>query len=201
MATQPPTAGAPVPGPPPTAQVPLRPVVDPRLLQAVVNLKNGLIMNLKKARNPVAETIVMSALNRCIGLKKEATENDKMEMICMKGINQVIDGASKTKSPTPGGSATPDSTPSVLEAKVLASLNGFKDISIRTLGPKVGDAKAEALTLSAIDRVLGFADASIVPAPAEGETGGNFEGVEKHLMSSVRQLLIGMKQKVRDLPS
>ncbi|KAF7552634.1 hypothetical protein G7046_g7351 [Stylonectria norvegica] len=181
--------------PPPTP----RPVINPRLLAAVAGLKNGLVDNLKKARNPKAEAIVMSALNRCIGLKKEATENDKMEAICMKGIRQVIDGFSKNKSPTPGGSATPDvSTASILEPKVLHSLTGFKDVSIKALKVKLGEAKAEAVTLSAIDRVLGLAEASIVPSQAEGESSpANFEGVEQHLMKSIRQLLTGMHQIVK----
>lgn len=174
----------------------VRPVIEPRLLQAVVGLKNGLVDNLKKARNPKAEAIVMSALNRCVGLKKEATENDKMEAICIKGIRQVIDGFTKNKSPTPGGGPTPNDTPPIFEAKVLASLNGFKDVSIKALKARLGEAKAEAVTLSAIDRVLGFVEASIVPPSGEGETGGNFEGVEQHLMKSIRQLLMGMNQKL-----
>ncbi|KAG5656263.1 hypothetical protein KAF25_004539 [Fusarium avenaceum] len=184
----------------PAAPAPARPAIEPRLLTAVVNLKNGLIENLKKARNPKAEGIVMSALNRCIGLKKEATENDKMEAICMKGIRQVIDGFLKSKSPTPGpaSSASPSAAeaPLCLEPKVLASLNGFKDVSVKALNPKLGEAKAEAVTLSAIDRVLGIAEASIVPPPGEGEAVGNFEGIEQHLMKSIRQLLTGMNQKV-----
>lgn len=162
----------------------------------MVGLKNGLVENLKKARNPKAEAIVMSALNRCIGLKKEATENDKMEAICIKGIRQVIDGFTKNKSPTPGGTAPNASDPPpIFEQKVLTSLNGFKDVSIKALKARLGEAKAEAVTLSAIDRVLGFVEASIVQQ-AEGET-SNFEGVEQHLMKSIKQLLMGMNQKVQ----
>ncbi|KAM5352199.1 hypothetical protein ACJ41O_004922 [Fusarium nematophilum] len=206
-----------VPGPVPTSQHPNAPanrppaasattaparfVIEPRLLNAVVGLKDGLVDNLKKARNPKAEGIVMSALNRCIGLKKEATENEKMESICMKGIRQVIEGFTKTKSPTPGpaSSASPSTTdmPPILEAKVLTSLTGFKDVSIKALKARLGEAKAEAVTLSAIDRVLGLANASIVPPPGEGEAVGNFEGVEQHLMKSIRQLLTGMNQKIQ----
>lgn len=140
----------------------------------------------------------MSALNRCVGLKKEATENDKMETICIRGIRQVIEGFTKNKSPTPGGSASTEPPP-IFEAKVLASLNGFKDVSIKALKGRLGEARAEAVTLSAIDRVLGFADASIVPQSTEGESSsGNFEGVEQHLIKSIRQLLMGMNQKLRD---
>ncbi|PMB72467.1 Forkhead box protein I1 [Beauveria bassiana] len=173
----------------------IRPVIEPRLLQAVVGLKNGLVDNLKKARNPKAEAIVMSALNRCVGLKKEATENDKMEAICIKGIRQVIDGFTKNKSPTPGGTA-PNDPPPIFDAKVLSSLNGFKEVSIKALKVRLGEAKAEAVTLSAIDRVLGFVEASILPPSGEGETSSNFEGVEQHLMKSIRQLLMGMNQKL-----
>ncbi len=163
----------------------------------MVGLKNGLVENLKKARNPKAEAIVMSALNRCIGLKKEATENDKMEAICIKGVRQVIDGFTKNKSPTPGGTApNPNDPPPIFEAKVLASLNGFKDVSIKALKARLGEAKAEAVTLSAIDRVLGFVEASIIPQ-GEGENSGNFEGVEQHLMKSIKQLLMGMNQKIQ----
>ncbi|KAF5011410.1 hypothetical protein FDECE_2473 [Fusarium decemcellulare] len=196
-------AAAPATRPPaaPAAAVPSRPVIEPPLLQAVVNLKNGLVENLKKARNPKAEGIVMSALNRCIGLKKEATENEKMESICIKGICQVVEGFLKSKkSPTPGpaASASPSATgmPAILDAKVVAGLAGFKDVSIKALKDKLGEAKAEVVTLSAIDRVLGLADASIVPPAGEGESGGSFEGLEQHLMKSIRQLLTGMNHKV-----
>ncbi|RFU75480.1 forkhead domain-containing [Trichoderma arundinaceum] len=177
---------------------PARPIIEPRLLTAVVGLKNGLVENLKKAGNPKAEAIVMSALNRCIGLKKEATENDKMEAICIKGIRQVIDGFTKGKSPTPGSStALPTDTPPVFEPKVLAALNGLKDASVNAIKAGLGEAKAEAVTLSAIDRVIGLADASIMPKAAEGEPVSNFEGVEQHLMKSIRQLLQGMNQKLQ----
>ena len=182
----------------PPVTAPSRPVIDPRLLTAVVGLKNGLVENLSKARNPKAEAIVMSALNRCVGLKTEATENDRMETICIKGIRQVIDGFIKNKSPTPGSATASTEPPPIFEPKVLASLNGFKDVSIRALKARLGEAKAEAVTLSAIDRVLGFADASILPPAAEGETPGNFEGVEQHLIKSIRQLLLGMNQKLQE---
>ncbi|KAF5125136.1 Forkhead box protein L2 [Metarhizium anisopliae] len=196
---QTPTPGSRPAATPPTTGPP-RPVIDPRLLAAVVGLKNGLVENLKKARNPKAEAIVMSALNRCLGLKKEATENDKMEAICIKGIHQVIDGFNK-KSPAPGGS-TSTGRPPILDPKVLNSLNGFKEVSVRAIKNRLGEGRAEVVALSAIDRVLGLADASIVPPSGEGESAAasslNLEGVEQHLMSSIRQLLIGMNQKIRE---
>lgn len=191
-------AGIAHPTPARPSATPARPIIEPRLLTAVVGLKNGLVENLKKAGNPKAEAIVMSALNRCIGLKKEATENDKMEAICIKGIRQVIDGFTKGKSPTPSGSTPlPTDTPPVFESKVLAALNGLKEASVNAIKAGLGAAKAEAVTLSAIDRVIGLADASIMPKAAEGEPVSNFEGVEQHLMKSIRQLLQGMNQKLQ----
>lgn len=195
-----PTATAAAPNRPstatPTPATPARPAIEPRLLQAVVKLKNGLIHNLNTAHHPQSEAIVMSALNRCIGLKKEATENEKMEKICMKGIGQVIDGFIQKQSPTPGGSPPAPDTPRVLDPKVLSSLNEFKEISVKTLKSRLSDRTAEILTLSAIDRVLGLAEASIVPPPEESTPINNLEGVEQHIMRSIRHLLTGMNQKL-----
>ncbi|KAL2205271.1 hypothetical protein CC79DRAFT_1256096, partial [Sarocladium strictum] len=193
-----------VAGRPPSAtppNVPARPVIDPKLLGAVVGLKNGLVENLRKARTSKAEAIVMSALNRCIGLKKNATENEKMESICMKGIGQVINGYPRpSKSPTPaGGAGSPaaEVPPSpVFEPKVLASLLGFKDVSVKALSKKLGEARAEAVALSAIDRALGLASASIVTPPAESTEAGASSTLEAYLIQTTRQLIEGMNLKV-----
>ncbi|GKT60777.1 forkhead domain-containing protein [Colletotrichum tofieldiae] len=189
------------PTPTPPAQAEPRPVIQPRLLSAVNGLKNGLIENLKKAKNPKAEAIVMSALNRCLGLKNAATENQTMEDICMKGIQKLLDGFS-TRSNTPGsgGTPTPTGPNNVFDPKVFNALVGFKNVSSNALKVRIGEGKAEAVTLSAIDRVLGLADASIVPPPAEASTSGSpaagFDGIETHLMNSVKQLLLGLNQKL-----
>ncbi|KAK2012774.1 hypothetical protein LZ32DRAFT_605314 [Colletotrichum eremochloae] len=189
------------PTPTPPAQAEPRPVIQPRLLSAVNGLKNGLIENLKKAKNPKAEAIVMSALNRCLGLKSTATENQTMEDICMKGIQKLLDGFS-TRSNTPGsgGTPTPTGPSNVFDPKVFNALVGFKNVSSNALKVRIGEGKAEAVTLSAIDRVLGLADASIVPPPAEASASGSpaagFDGIESHLMNSVKQLLLGLNQKL-----
>lgn len=180
---------------------PARPVIDPLLLAAVVNLKNGLVENLRKAHNPKAEAIVMSALNRCIGLKKGATENAKMESICIKGIRQVVDGFAGRISPPADEAADADDSPApMLEAFILESLNGFKQVSVLALKSRVSEAWAEALPLSAIDRVLGLAEASTVPCEAESEPGQRalLESLEQHMMKSLRQMLRGMNQKLQE---
>ncbi|KAF4504003.1 hypothetical protein G6O67_008627 [Ophiocordyceps sinensis] len=147
--------------------------------------------------NPRAEAIVMSALNRCIGLKKEAAENDKIEpteAICMKLIRDAIDKVNKN---TPGGSTPSVATSLIFEPRVLEMLNDFKGACIR--GLKTGglsEARAEAVALSAVDRVLGLANASIVPPPGEGEQGGgnvDVEGLEQQLIKQ----LVELKQKLQ----
>lgn len=186
------------------AQGPSRHVIDPRLFRSVVGLKTGLVENLKRAKNPKAEAIVMSALNRCLGLKTTATENPAMEDICMRGIQKVLDGySSHSKSPTPGESSSAKPSPgSVFDTRVINALVGFKNVSSNALKASVGEERAEAVALSAIDRVLGLADASIVPprpgrdgSPPEPGKPSSHEGLEQRLMQSVKQLLLGLNQK------
>ncbi|KAK2730488.1 Forkhead box protein K2 [Colletotrichum kahawae] len=190
------------PTPTPPAPAEPRAAIQPRLLSAINGLKNGLTNSLKTSKNPKAEAIVMSAVNRVLGLKSAATENQAMEDICMKGIQRIVDGFLAPSSSTPGSGGTPQpSGPnSVFEPKVLQALIGFKNVSSNALKVRIGEAKAEAVTLSAIDRVLGLADASIVPPPAEATASGSpapgFAGIESHLMNSVRQLLLGLNQKL-----
>ena len=167
-------------------------------------MKTGLVENLKRAKNPKAEAIVMSALNRCLGLKTNATENPAMEDICMRGIQKVLDGFSggQSKSPTPGEAAAKPAPGSVFDARVLNALVGFKNVSSNALKASVGEERAEAVALSAIDRVLGLADATIVPSkpgrdgsPPEPGKPPSHEGLEQRLMGSVKQLLLGLNQK------
>lgn len=165
------------------------PPIDPVLLRAVVSLKNGLILNLKKASNPHADTIVYSALNRCAGLKKEATDqNDNMERICMKGIQQVIDGfRSKHRSPTPGSTPTEHKS-ALIDPSVVRTLVGFKDVSCNTLKGNLGAVQAEAVTLSAIDRVLGLADESWL-------NDDKLVNMEEKLINTAKQLLETLNQR------
>lgn len=151
----------------------------------------------------------MSALNRSLGLKTAATENPAMEDICMRGIQKLLDGfTGHSKSPTPGdASSTPKpSTPgSVFDPKVLNALVGFKNVSVNALKASVGEDRAEAVALSALDRVLGLAEASIVPPrpspkdgspPPDGARQANHEVLETRLMGTVKQLLLGLHQKL-----
>lgn len=106
-----------------------------------------------------------------------------MERICIKGIRQVIDAfRNKPRSPTPGGTA-PAGDATLLEPSVLKALLGFKDASFKALKGGVGDDKAEAVTLSAIDRVLGLADDSLI------KENDNLKKLELKLMETARTLM------------
>ncbi|KAG7115681.1 hypothetical protein HYQ44_007423 [Verticillium longisporum] len=191
----------------PPVQSQQRHVIEPRLFRSVLGLKNGLVENMKKAKSPKGEAIVMSALNRCLGLKAAATENPALEDICMRGIQKVLDGYSgQSKSPTPGEPATAKANGpgSVFDPKVFAALVGFKNVSTNALKATVGESVAEAVALSAIDRVLGLAEASIVPpkapprdgSPPEAGKQSSYEVIETRLMANVRQMLLGLNQKL-----
>ncbi|KAG7139492.1 hypothetical protein HYQ46_008160 [Verticillium longisporum] len=191
----------------PPVQSQQRHVIEPRLFRSVLGLKNGLVENMKKAKSPKGEAIVMSALNRCLGLKAAATENPALEDICMRGIQKVLDGYSgQSKSPTPGEPATAKANGpgSVFDPKVFAALVGFKNVSTNALKATVGESVAEAVALSAIDRVLGLAEASIVPpkapprdgSPPEASKQSSYEVIETRLMANVRQMLLGLNQKL-----
>jgi hypothetical protein len=188
--TAPASTAKPLSSTPPAPSGP-RYVIEPRLLASVVTLKNGLIDNLKKARNPMAMDIVMSAVNRCFGLKTSTTDNVLMEDICLKGIRQVLVGfVGENNIPTDPTAPVP-----VIDATVLSSLVGFRTQMVQTLKAKLGEAKVETLVLSAIDRVIGLADSSIAVAREGTESTGNFEAVEQQMMKSVRMVLNGVNQR------
>ncbi|KAF3359364.1 hypothetical protein VdG1_02387 [Verticillium dahliae VDG1] len=110
------------------------------------------------------------------------------------------------KSPTPGEPATAKANGpgSVFDPKVFAALVGFKNVSTNALKATVGESVAEAVALSAIDRVLGLAEASIVPpkapprdgSPPEAGKQSSYEVIETRLMANVRQMLLGLNQKL-----
>ncbi|KAI9900210.1 hypothetical protein N3K66_004472 [Trichothecium roseum] len=170
----------------PPANPARRHIIHPSLVSAMVNLKNGLVENLTKASMPTSNIIVMSAINQVIGLRQTTgSGNEKMESICIAGLQKVVEGL-KTKE---GIQTNP-----IIDAHAIKPLCGFKDVTIKTLGGKMGEDRAEAVALSAIDRVLGFADASVLPPAPEGNATSNagLESLEQNLMKSIRQLLTGM---------
>ena len=199
------------PGRPSEPPQPPKSVIDPLLLNAVVSLREGLLTNLKKARNPQADELVFSAINRSFGLKSKASENHKMEDICIKGINQVVQGYLKGKTPAPGQTSTPppganqadwaeavrqwDAAPKIMDFQPFYRIMGFKKVTIQTLGPTLGADVAEAIALSSIDRALGLLSASVPAASKPVDKNGKeipVAGIENGLIKSMRQMLLGL---------
>jgi hypothetical protein len=71
---------------------------------------------------------------------------------------------------------------------VVRTLLGFKDVSCNTLKGNLGAKQAEAVTLSAIDRVLGLADESLV-----GDE--KLANMEQKLIKTAKQLLETLNQR------
>ncbi|TPX15701.1 uncharacterized protein E0L32_000035 [Thyridium curvatum] len=154
------------------AAVTLKPVVDPELFNFLKTFKNQVISQLEKRFNK-AEAIAMSVINRGIGLSTESIvpEHENIEKI----ISGVFDTAKKK---------FPDSKN--LDPKLISILTTFKAGWVDTLKPKLGQPKSEALLLSAIDRVLGFTDKSIMH-PANDTEKEEFEQAENLFMPHIKQ--------------
>ncbi len=154
------------------AAEPLKPAVDPAIVNFIKTFKNQVIAQVAK-RFPQAEAIAMSVINRGIGLATESmvSGHESVENIVFGVFEQA-----KAKYPHN----------QLLEPKLIEALAAFKAGWVETLKPKLGQQKAEALLLSAIDRVLDFADKSIMH-PASDMERLEFEDAENLLMPLIRK--------------
>lgn len=103
-------------------------------------------------------------------------------------------GLPNTSSPAPArSSATPaPSTPvpdatdvQLLDPKLVEVIQQYKTLSHQVLAPKVGQLQAEILVMSAVNRVLGFTDDTIIPRTTQSTKLGLREA-EDALISSLR---------------
>ncbi|KAH6845063.1 hypothetical protein B0I37DRAFT_175421 [Chaetomium sp. MPI-CAGE-AT-0009] len=129
--------------------VPLRPAVAPELVRHVTNFKATVTEQLKK-RTPAAEAVAMSVINRGLGLATESTVPEE------EGLEKIVLGVFESSRKNLGANQS-------LNPGLVQSLGSFKNNMIKTLEPKMGKLNAERLILSAVDRVLGFADRSTMP--------------------------------------
>ncbi|KAL2173201.1 uncharacterized protein P884DRAFT_265263 [Thermothelomyces heterothallicus CBS 202.75] len=130
---------------------PLKPAVAPELVRHITNFKTTVTEQLKK-RTPAAEAIAMSVINRGLGLATESTIPEE------EGLEKIVLGVFESSRQNLGVNQS-------LHPGLVQALNNFKGNMIKTLEPKMGKLNAERLILSAIDRVLGFADRSTMPGP------------------------------------
>ncbi|KAJ4306173.1 hypothetical protein N0V88_000969 [Collariella sp. IMI 366227] len=130
----------------------LKPAVAPELLRHITNFKTTVTDQLIK-RTKNAEAVAMSVINRGLGLASESTIPDE------ESLEKIVLGVFESSRKNLGANQA-------LHPGLVQALVNFKNNMIKTLEPKMGKLNAERLILSAVDRVLGFADRSTMP----GET-------------------------------
>jgi hypothetical protein len=168
---------------------PLKPPIEPEAATYISNFKAQVVAQLQK-RTPKAEIIALSAINRGIGLAQSSPvpELDSMESIVLsifqQGIKARFSVPSTTKTAGQESSQPAPSQAQILRPALLETLLEFKASMVETLKGKLGDLAAEALLLSAMDRVLGFSDKSTMQ-PTDDKTRKEYEGAEGILMPHI----------------
>ncbi|KAK4038026.1 hypothetical protein C8A01DRAFT_17844 [Parachaetomium inaequale] len=127
----------------------LKPAVAPELVRHVTNFKTTVTEQLKN-RTSAAEAVAMSVINRGLGLAAESTVPEE------EGLEKIVLGVFESSRANLGANQS-------LHPGLVQALGNFKNSMIKTLEPKMGKLNAERLILSAVDRVLGFADRSTIP--------------------------------------
>jgi hypothetical protein len=132
--------------PPVPAQpaVPLEPPVKPEIVNFIRNFKKNVLEHLS-SRTDRPEAVILSVVNRGLGLTDVSMvpEAEGIEKVVLGVFEQTRDKAYPNQVLNPG---------------LVAVLKAFKAKWVGTLSPKLGEAKAEALLLSATDRFLGFSE-------------------------------------------
>ncbi|RKU49724.1 hypothetical protein DL546_009899 [Coniochaeta pulveracea] len=143
VAPRPPTqpSGPPVPVQP---AVPLEPPVKPEIVSFIRNFKKNVLEHLS-SRTDRPEAVILSVVNRGLGLTDVSMvpEAEGIEKVVLGVFEQTRDKAYPNQVLNPG---------------LVTVLKAFKTKWVGTLSPKLGEAKAEALLLSATDRFLGFSE-------------------------------------------
>ncbi|KAK4113935.1 hypothetical protein N656DRAFT_777991 [Canariomyces notabilis] len=127
----------------------LKPAVAPELVRYVTNFKKTVTEQLAK-RTSAAEALAMSVINRGLGLTTESTVPNEQE------LEKIVYGVFESSRKNLGANQS-------LHPGLVQALVNFKDNMTKTLEPRMGKLSSERLILSAVDRVLGFADTSTMP--------------------------------------
>ncbi|KAK0614157.1 hypothetical protein B0T14DRAFT_570124 [Immersiella caudata] len=141
-----PAGGRQQPSAPVANSLPLKPAVSPELLKYVNNFKKTVTGQLEK-RCATPEDVAISAVHRGLGLTTQSMvpESEALEKIVLG----VFESGRKNLGEN-----------QALQPNLLQALISFKTSMIKALEPSLGPLKSERLILSAIDRVLGFAEST-----------------------------------------
>jgi hypothetical protein len=175
------------------AGVVLRPPISHDIATYFSTFKAQVIEQLQKRTSPLkAEIIALSAINRGIGLatRSPVPELDSMEKIVLGVFEDSIKARFSVpgKGPAAGQEAGPGaaSEAHILHPALLQTLLKFKASLGETMKASMGELPAEALMLSAMDRVLGFADKSTTQ-PSDDNQRKEWESAEIILMQHLRK--------------
>jgi hypothetical protein len=168
-----PSSGRPTQPAPNSNALTLKPAVAPELVRHVTNFKTTVTEQLAK-RTSAAEAVAMSVINRGLGLAAESTipEEENLEKIVLGVFESSRKNLGANQSLHPG---------------LVQTLGNFKNNMIKTLEPKMGKLNAERLILSAVDRVLGFADRSTMPGSESDRK--QYDEAENVLISAIQRVV------------
>ncbi|KAK0658923.1 hypothetical protein QBC41DRAFT_331796 [Cercophora samala] len=163
--------------------LPIKPSVHPRLVEIIRNFRKTVtsIGAIRSNVGDAGEAIAMSVINRGLGLASQSTTPtyESIEKIVLNVFE------SQTAKQLVGFEIAP---------KLIERLVAFKNKMVHTLKDKMKPLEAEQLVLSAIDRVLGFADKSIMQGTDAQKT--SYELAEGVLMPAIQQEIAAHDKEV-----
>ncbi|EJT74173.1 hypothetical protein GGTG_08018 [Gaeumannomyces tritici R3-111a-1] len=159
--------------PPPAP--PLKPAIDADVANFLKNFRVQVISQLEKRLPKAAELVAMSVINRGLGLSTSSLAGAEHA-----GFEKIILGVFDTAK---------QKFPRLADPGLISALTGFKTHWVDTLKSKLGEARSEALLLSAIDRVLGLCDGSIMQPAGEVER-KEYEEAENLFMPLIRDKVL-----------
>lgn len=184
------SAGSRLPQPAHTgAPVALKPAVAPELVKHVTNFKKTVTEQLaKRTQDPdAAAAIAMSVIHRGLGLTTESMIPEA------ESLEKIVFGVFESTSKNLGANGS-------LHPGLLQALVKFKNNMIQTLEARMkGKRNAERLILSAVNRVLGFADCSTMPG-TEAEK-KQYEAAETVLITAIERVVTEHQKTVAALAS
>ncbi|KAK3945907.1 hypothetical protein QBC46DRAFT_276746, partial [Diplogelasinospora grovesii] len=172
-----PAAAAPAGGSP---APPLKPAVAPELVRHVTNFKKTVTEQLEK-RSKASEAIAMSVINRGLGLTSQSMVPDD------EALEKIVLGVFETSRKNLGVNQS-------LHPGLVSALVNFKNSMIKTLESKLGPLESERLVLSAVDRVLGFADHSTTQG-SEAEK-REYDNAETVLIPAIKNVVLGHQKAI-----
>lgn len=165
--------------PPPAP--PLKPAIDADVANFLKNFRVQVISQLEKRLPKAAELVAMSVINRGLGLSTSTLAGAEHA-----GFEKIILGVFDTAK---------QKFPRLADPGLISTLTAFKTHWVDTLKSKLGEARSEALLLSAIDRVLGLCDGSIMQPAGEVER-KEYEEAENLFMPLIRDKVLEFQRSV-----